>query len=168
MNRNALLFALIPFLVIAYLTSLPAGEIYKWIDKEGKVHFSDSPIDMPDSQAGKESTDFPSKSLRSKKDWTRENLNLSIQGCILGMVTPNLESYRQRAAKDGHNVNDEEIKKVESLLRPIFHKTCKCVMEEVSKRWDYEKFSTDPPEIKQFLEYLIEKKVCPLPVPPQQ
>jgi len=62
MCRNALSLALIVFLVFSYITSVPAGELYKWTDKDGTVHYSDSPVNIPDSSMGKvESTNSQSK-----------------------------------------------------------------------------------------------------------
>jgi len=62
MCRNTLSLALIVFLVFSYFTAVPAGELYKWTDKNGTVHYSDSPVNIPDSSMGKvESTNSQSK-----------------------------------------------------------------------------------------------------------
>lgn len=170
MCRSALTSALIVLLVFSYFTSVPAGEFYKWTDEDGTVHYSDSPVDIPDSSMGKgESTNSQSKEAPLKKGWNQNNLSQTIIGCTYGMVDPNLESYRKRALDNGNQVTDDEMEKVKNILFPICNKTCKCVIEKVSRKWSFEKFNrnANSSEHQQYIKYLITNKVCPLPVPPQ-
>ncbi|HYA15729.1 MAG TPA: DUF1566 domain-containing protein [Syntrophales bacterium] len=54
MCKKVLSLALIMFLTLFPLTLLHAGEFYKWTDSEGTVHYSDSPIDTPETSAEQE------------------------------------------------------------------------------------------------------------------
>jgi hypothetical protein len=92
-------------------------------------------------------------------------------GCTQGMLNPNLESYRQRALKEGHEVTADEMAEVKGLLTPMFNETCTCLMNKMAQKWSFEEFRKFPrdfrehPEAKEFVESLIKNKECPVPIP---
>jgi len=170
MFKTVLTLGLMVFLALFFISSA-AGELYKWMDADGTVHYSDSPVDTPASPMDKEaSKNSPFTEPALKKGWDQDNLRLAIIGCIHGMMDPNLESYRKRALEDGHPVNDDEMKHVKSLLYPTCNETCECVIGEIARKWGFDKFrnmakdSRLSSEYQQYVTHLIKTKVCPLPI----
>jgi hypothetical protein len=168
MYRMALSIVLIVLLEFFYFTSPSVGQFYKWTDKEGTVHYSDDPTDVPDSsKEQKDSANAESKELPLKKGWNEERLDQAISGCTYGMMDSSMKSYKQRALDDGHQVTAEEMEQVQSRLYPIFNKTCRCVFEKASQKFSFEKISKKSPETQEYIKSLLEDNVCPLPVPPR-
>jgi len=163
--RIVLSSVLTVFLVFFCLASASFGQFYKWTDKDGTIHYSDNPADVPDFSAGQESTDAQSKEQPLKNGWDQDNLDQAISGCTYGMMDSSMKSYRQRALDKGHQVTDDEIQKVQSRLYPILHKTCRCVFEKVSRKFTFEQVTQDSPGSKRYIKSLMEKNACPLPVP---
>jgi hypothetical protein len=168
MYRIALSIVLIVFLEFFYFTSPSVGQFYKWTDKDGTVHYSDNPADMPESSKEmKDSAEAESKKLPLKKGWNEERIDEAASGCTYGMMDSNIRSYKQRALDKGHQVTAKEIEKVQSLLYPIFNKTCRCIFENASREFSFETISRKTPETQEYIKSLIENNVCPLPVPSQ-
>jgi hypothetical protein len=168
MYRMALSIALIVFLELFYFPSQSVGQFYKWTDKEGTVHYSDNPADVPDSsKEQKDSAEAELKKLPLKKGWNEERLDEAASGCTYGMMDSNIKSYKQRALDKGQQVTAEEMKKVQSLLYPIFNKTCRCIFENASREFSFETISKKSPETQEYIKSLLENKVCLLPIPPR-
>jgi len=168
MRTYALSLALNAILFFACFPLVAEAQLYKWTDKEGTVHLSDQPADVPEESSDKEeSAASPAKKKPMKKGWTQDNLREAINGCTQGMIDSNLEGYRKRASEDGHEVTDEEVEKVKNLLFPLCHRTCKCVFEKMSREWSFEKLEQDmnTPEYQKFVTTLFKNRTCPLPVP---
>jgi len=168
MCRTALSIALIVFLEFFYFTSPSIGQFYKWTDKDGTVHYSDNPAEvLESSKEKKDSAEAESKKLPLKKGWNEERIDEAASGCTYGMMDSNIKSYKQRALDKGQQVTAEEMKKVQSLLYPIFNKTCRCIFENASREFSFETISKKSPETQEYIKSLLENNVCPLPVPPQ-
>ena len=174
MCRKASCFAWVLFLMLSGFISHSMAELYQWTDENGTVHYSDKPALVPDAAVEKETPAKPSSQGRSlKKGWNQETLGQAILGCTYGMMSPNLASYRQRALEDGHQVTDDEMEKLKSLLFPICNRTCTCVIEKVSRKWSFDKFkglaqdNSGSSEYPQYIKSLFKNKECPLPIPPQ-
>jgi hypothetical protein len=168
MRGHTLSFILITVLILACLPPAGIAQIYKWTDKEGTVHLSDQPADLPEESTDTEdSAVSPAKKMPMKKGWTQDTLAEAIRGCTLGMIDSNLEGYRKRALEDGLEVTDEEMEKVRNLLYPLCHRTCKCVFDKMSREWSFEKLNNNlnTPEYQKYVTALFKNKTCPLPVP---
>jgi hypothetical protein len=174
MCRKASWFAWVLFLILSGFISDSMAELYQWTDESGTVHYSDKSARVPDAALENEASATPPSQGRSlKKGWNQETLGQAILGCTYGMMSPNLASYRQRALEDGHQVTDDEMEKLKSLLFPICNRTCTCVIEKVSRKWSFDKFkglaqdNSGSSEYPQYIKSLFKNKECPLPIPPQ-
>ena len=112
----------------------------------------------------------PSKSFCEDTDlksgWSKESIESAINGCTSGMINPNLQSYRNAAARDGHIVTEEEMKEVYEMMLPIFRPTCRCIVLKTAREFTFSEVQVNPQQLNQYGEYLINTGQCPMPQPP--
>jgi hypothetical protein len=66
MNQNGMMKSLALACVLLVSAGAWANEVYKWVDKDGKVHYSDEPVAAPEAKKLKRNTGNPATGAPAK------------------------------------------------------------------------------------------------------
>ena len=89
--------------------------------------------------------------------WTAESIDSAVDGCTAALIAPQRKGYMDRGTSLGNLNSAKEWGVIEPIFRNEFKNTCTCVIDEVSLKYDFEKFVSDAKTVMSSLPDLIQR-----------
>jgi hypothetical protein len=89
---------------------------------------------------------------------------ISVVGCVIGALVPQIEAYKQRAGITTEGISPELLAPIDPVIQGM-KITCTCIMDESAEKWGLQnlKLRQNSPEYGAFVNQLFATGKCPVP-----